>query len=146
MTAVAPTLQAFFTDRLVAQRHARPHTIAAYRDPCACCCVFAAGPRSHDQHARIQGHRRGPDRARSCDHLERERGNSARTRNARLAAIRSLFRIRRAARTPSTPTDISRVLAIPAKRSDQARGRRFLDRDEVDALLRRPTATRHRPP
>jgi len=91
MTALAPTLQAFFTDRLALQRQASGHTVAAYRDALRMLIVYAA------QHAG-----KAPSRLDIADldaqtvgaflnHLENERGNSARTRNARLAAIHSLF-------------------------------------------------------
>jgi site-specific recombinase XerD len=67
------------------------------------------------------------------DHLEHERGNSVRTRNARLAAIHSLFRFAALAH-PEHAESISRVLAIPPKRFDHALIT-FLTEPEVDALL-----------
>ncbi len=134
MTALAPTLQAFFTDRLTRQRNASPHTIAGYRDTWRMLLDLRRNP-----------HR---DRARRCwtsptstrpwspaflDHLERDRGNSVSTRNARLAAIHSLFRY--AALThPEHAQSISRVLAIPPKRFDRALIC-YLTEPEVDALL-----------
>ena len=79
------------------------------------------------------------------DHLERERGNSVRTRNARLAAIHSLFAFA-ALRHPEHAADIARVLAIPAKRADQ-RIVEFLTDDGGQRAARRPGPQHpHRPP
>lgn len=136
MSALAPTLQAFFTERLVRQRHASPHTIAAYRDSFRLLLGYAErrlGKRPSeldiaDLDVTLIGG--------FLDHLERERGNSARSRNARLAAIHSLFRFA-AHRHPEHAELIQRVLAIPSKRFDRALVT-FLDEDEVDALLAAP--------
>ena len=117
MSALAPTLQAFFTDRLTRQRQASPHTIAAYRDTYAAAARLRrsatpasspAGWTSSDLDAPLIGA--------FLDHLEHERHNSVRTRNARLAAIHSLFRYA-ALRHPEHAALIERVLAIPPKRS-----------------------------
>lgn len=70
------------------------------------------------------------------DHLERDRHNSVRTRNNRLAAIHSLFSYA-ALRRPEHAALIQRVLAIPAKRTDR-RLVSFLNSDEIDALLAAP--------
>ena len=88
MSLLAPTLQAFFTDRLIGQRQASPHTIAAYRDTLRLLLVFAA------EHLRTPPSRLDIDDldapliAAFLDYLEHERHNTIRTRNARLAAIR----------------------------------------------------------
>jgi integrase/recombinase XerD len=91
MTALAPTLQAFLTQRLTQQRQASPHTIAAYRDTWRLLLVFASQktgrPASRLDFADLDA----PTVAAFLDHLERARGNTVRTRNARLAAIHSLF-------------------------------------------------------
>ena len=73
------------------------------------------------------------------DHLQTDRGNSARTRNARLAAIHSLFRYA-ALRHPEHAQDIQRVLSIPPKRTDHALVT-FLDQQEIEALLAAPDRT-----
>jgi len=136
MSALAPTLQAFFTDRLVRQRHASPETVAAYRDALRLLVCFA----SHQLHKLPS--QLGIDDldasliASFLDHLERERGNSARTRNARLAAVHSLFRYA-ALRHPEHAELIQRVLAIPPKRFERALIS-FLSRQEVAALLASP--------
>ena len=92
MSTLAPTLQAFFTDRLARQRQASPHTIAAYRDTLKLLLAFAAQqtgkPASRLDIADLDA----PLIGAFLNHLETDRGNSARTRNARLAAIHSLFR------------------------------------------------------
>ena len=133
MSALAPTLQAFFTDRLINQRHVSGHTIAAYRDTWRLLLGYATErtgvPPSRldlaDLDARLV--------AGFLDHLEHARGNSVRTRNARLAAIHSLFRY--AALThPEHAESIARVLAIPPKRFDRALVT-YLTEPEIDALL-----------
>ena len=92
MSALAPTLQAFFTDRLVRQRQASPQTIAAYRDTLRLLLAFAADRTGTAPSALDIGEIDAPLVGAFLDHLERDRGNGVRTRNARLAAIRSLFR------------------------------------------------------
>jgi integrase/recombinase XerD len=92
VTTIAPTLQAFFTDRLLRQRQASPHTIAAYRDTLRLLLVFAA-TRTGNQVSRLDiADLDAPLVAAFLDHLQHHRGNTTRTRNARLAAIHSLFR------------------------------------------------------
>jgi hypothetical protein len=92
VTALAPTLQAFFTERLITQRHVSAHTVTAYRDTWRLLLGFAAehtgSPVSTLDLAQLDA----PLIGAFCDHLEHDRGNSVRTRNARLAAIHSLFR------------------------------------------------------
>jgi site-specific recombinase XerD len=133
MTALAPTLQEFFTDRLVRQRHASGHTIAAYRDTLRLLLGYVSdrtgiAPSALDiadlDATLITGF---------LDHLETQRGNSVRTRNARLAAIRSLFRFAALAH-PEHAQTIARVLAIPPKRFDRALIN-YLTEPEVEALL-----------
>jgi integrase/recombinase XerD len=136
VSALAPTLQAFFTERLVRQRRVSPHTIAAYRDTFRLLLGFTTDrtgtPPSRlqitDLHAALI--------AAFLDHLEHHRGNTVRTRNARLAAIHSLFRFA-ALRHPEHAQVIERVLAIPAKRFDRALVT-YLTHDEIDALLAAP--------
>jgi integrase/recombinase XerD len=136
VTALAPTLEAFFTERLARQRRASGHTIAAYRDTWRMLLGWAA------QHAG-----KPPSRldftdldatavSAFLDHLENGRGNSIRTRNARLAAIHSMFSYA-ALRHPEHAALIARVLAIPAKRTDKALVT-WLTEDETTALLTAP--------
>src|SRR4051794_29230753 len=116
MTLLAPTLQAFFSDRLITQRNASPRTIAAYRDTFRLLLCFAqeqsGKPASRVDFADLDA----PTIGAFLTHLEQQRGNSARTRNARLAAIHSLFRYA-ALRHPEHAASIARVIEIPAKRS-----------------------------
>ena len=119
MSALAPTLQAFFTERLITQREREP----AHRSPptatrSGCCWASPAnrpasspaGWTSHDLDAPLIGA--------FLDHLEQRRGNSPRTRNARLAAIHSLYRYA-ALRHPEHAHTIARVIEIPPKRHDR---------------------------
>jgi integrase/recombinase XerD len=133
MSALAPTLQAFFTDRLSRQRHASSHTIAAYRDTLRLLLSYASGQTSLAPSALDLAGLDAPLIAGFLDHLERERGNNVRTRNARLAAIHSLFRFAALAH-PEHAQSIARVLAIPPKRFDRALIT-YLTEPEVDALL-----------
>jgi integrase/recombinase XerD len=136
MTVLAPTLQAFFTDRLTHQLGASAHTIAAYRDAWRLLLPFAAARTGvaptkldiADLDAGLVGE--------FLNHLENERGNSIRTRNGRLAAIHSTFTFA-ALRHPEHAETIARVLAIPPKRYDRAQIT-YLTRAEVTALLGAP--------
>ena len=136
MTALAPTLEAFFVERLISQRSASPHTIASYRDALRLLLVFAqqrtGTPASRLDMADLDA----PLIGAFLDHLEHERGSSPRTRNVRLAAIRSFYRFA-ALRHPEHAAVIQRVLAIPQKRFER-NDVSFLDRSEVDALLSAP--------
>lgn len=136
MSALAPTLEAFFTDRLVRQRHASPHTVAAYRDTMRLLLAFAQQQTGKQPCTLDLADLDAPLIAAFLDHLERERGNGARTRNARLAAIHSLYRYA-ALRHPEHAALIQRVLAIPPKRFDRALVT-FLTEPEIDALLASP--------
>lgn len=140
MTLIAPTLQAFFTDRLAQQRQASPRTIAAYRDTLRLLLAFVhretgKAPSQFDwddlDARMISGF---------LNHLEAERRNSVRTRNVRLTAIRSLFSYA-ALRHPEHALLIQRVLAIPPKRFDK-RIVTFLTATEIDALAAAPDQSR----
>lgn len=136
MSALAPTLQAWFTDRLVGQRHASPNTIAAYRDAWRLLLQFVQSQTGTPPHRLDIADLNADVIGDFLTHLERDRNNSVRTRNARLAAIRSFFRYA-ALRHPEHASLIARVLEIPAKRC----GRKeinHLDEAEVDALLAAP--------
>lgn len=92
MSALAPTLQAFFTERLVRERAASPLTVAAYRDAWRLLLGFAARRTEKAPSTLDLGDLDAPLIGAFLDDLEQTRGNTARTRNARLAAIRALFR------------------------------------------------------
>jgi site-specific recombinase XerD len=136
MSALAPTLQAFFSDRLIGQRRASPHTIAAYRDTLRLLIAFAAQRIGREPSALEIDDLDAALIGAFLDHLEHERHNSVRTRNARLAAIRSLFKYA-ALRHPEHAATIQRVLAIPPKRFERALVT-FLTEAEIDALLAAP--------
>jgi integrase/recombinase XerD len=136
MSALAPTLQAWFTDRLIAQRNASPHTIAAYRDTLRLLLDYVERQLGCQPCQLDIAQLSAPLIAAFLDHLEHERANSIRTRNLRLAAIHSLFRYAQH-RHPEHAADIARVLAIPAKRADRAIVT-FLDDAEIQALLDAP--------
>jgi site-specific recombinase XerD len=133
VTALAPTLEAFFTDRLIRQRNASPHTIAAYRDTWRLLLAFAARQAGKQPSQLEVADLDAPLIGAFLDHLEHGRGNSPRTRNARLAAIHSLFRYA-ALRHPEHAEVIARVLAIPPKRFDKALVT-YLTEPEIKALL-----------
>jgi integrase/recombinase XerD len=139
MTLLAPTLQAWFTDRLLTQRNASPHTIAAYRDTLRLLLTFAQQQTGKDPCRLDFADLDAPLIGAFLNHLEQERGNSPRTRNARLAAIHSLFRYS-ALRHPEHAASIARVLEIPTKRHRQT-VISYLERPEIDALLEAPDRT-----
>ena len=133
MTALAPTLQAFFTDRLVSQRGASPNTVAAYRTSLRLLVCFAAEQTNKRICDLDLADLDAPLVATFLEHLEADRHNSPRTRNHRLAAIHSLFGYA-ALRHPEHAATIQRVLAIPPKRH-QSNLVTYLSDDEVEALL-----------
>ena len=115
MSALAATLQGFFTERLT-QQGASPHTIAAYRDALRLLICFV-----HDTTGKALTDLDFDDLnadtvSAFLSHLETIRNSAAATRNARLVAIRSLFRYA-ALRHPEHAATIGRVLAIPTKRT-----------------------------
>lgn len=136
MSTLAPTLQAFFTDRLIRQRHASSHTIAAYRDTFRLLLAFAEQRTNKAPSDLRIADLDAPLIGAFLDHLETERGNGVRTRNARLAAVHSLFRYA-ALRHPEDSAVIQRVLAIPPKRFDRTIVT-YLTDPEIDALLDAP--------
>jgi site-specific recombinase XerD len=136
MSLLAPTLQAFLTERLVGQHRASPHTVASYRDTFRLLLCFA-----HKQTGRPPSRLQFEDLdapliGAFLEHVETQRHNSVRTRNTRLAAVHSLFRFA-TLRHPEHAALIARVLAIPPKRADKPLVT-FLTDPEVDALLAAP--------
>jgi integrase/recombinase XerD len=139
MTALAPTLQAFFTDRLIAQRHVSPHTIRAYRDTMRLLLEFAQR-RLRTPAAQLDLAALDAELISAfLDYLEHERNNTIGTRNARLAAIRSLYTFASLSH-PEHAALIARVLAIPPKRHDRTLITHLTDR-EIDALIAAPNPT-----
>lgn len=136
MSALATTLQAFFTERLLRERHASAQTISAYRDTWRLLLDFGAKRTAKQPSALDFADIDAPLVCAFLDHLERDRRNSVRTRNARLAAVHSLFRYA-ALRHPEHAATIARVLAIMPKRFERAIVA-FLTEAEVEALLAAP--------
>ena len=136
MTPLPPLLEGFFTERLSRQRDASPHTIAAYRDSFRLLLAFL-----HQQTGRPPS-KLGLEDLHAAQitafltHLEQDRGNSIRTRNARLTAIHSFFHYT-ALKAPEHAELITRVLAIPEKRFDTTLIS-YLTEPEIEALLAAP--------
>ncbi|MDX2525311.1 tyrosine-type recombinase/integrase [Streptomyces europaeiscabiei] len=133
MNTLAPLLQSFFTDRLVRQRQASDHTIAAYRDAVKLLLVFAADRTGKPPSRLDVADLDAPLIGAFLHHLEADRGNGVRTRNARLAAVHSLFR-HAALQRPEDAAVIARVLAIPPKRFDRTLVT-YLTEEEINAFL-----------
>jgi len=132
-------LQRFFTDRLLSQLGASPHTVASYRDTWRLLLVFASAQLG-----------RAPSQLRVEDidvallgvflnNLEQKRANTARTRNTRLAALRAFFRFVAYAE-PACSLQCQRILTIPTKRHEH-KPVDFLSEDETAALVAAPDVT-----
>src|ERR1700704_5777350 len=135
-TSFAALLERFFTQRLMQQRQASPHTISSYRDAFRQFLKFTQQrlrkPPSRLSFEQIDA----PLIVAFLDDLEKRQGVSIRSRNLRLTAIHSFFRYA-AFEAPAHSAQIQRVLAIPSKRFTRTLVR-FLTRPEVDALLAAP--------
>jgi integrase/recombinase XerD len=139
MSALAPLLQSYFTDRLLRQRHASPNTVASYRDTFRLLLKFVKAQTGktpskidlEDLDAALIGA--------FLAHLESDRGNSARTRNARLTAIHSFFQYA-SLEAPEHAQVIQRVLAVPHKRFDTTLIS-YLQPPEIEAFLESPDRT-----
>jgi integrase/recombinase XerD len=129
-------VQDFFLRRLVAQRGASARTIESYRDAFELLFGFVEDRTGKPPSALQLADLDAPFVLDFLDHLETERGNSVRTRNARLAAIHSFMRYA-SIRDPASLPTTQRVLAIPAKRFDRpVLG--YLTREQVTAILAAP--------
>lgn len=129
-------LERFFTQRLMQQLRASPHTIGSYRDSFRLLLHFAQAqlgkPPSQLAFEQIDA----PLIAAFLNEMEGGRGIAARSRNLRLTAIRSFFRYA-AFEAPAHAAQIQRVLAIPSQRFTRTQVG-FLTRPEVEALLAAP--------
>lgn len=132
-------LQTFFTDRLLQQRRASPHTVTAYRNTFRLLLRFAAASLGRAPSGLMVADLDAAFLGKFLNHLECERGNSARSRNARLAALHSFFRYV-AITEPAHALFCQRVLAIPSKRFERGIVE-FLTDAEIEALLDAPEAT-----
>ncbi len=129
-------LQAFFTDRLIAQRNASPNTIAAYRDTFRLLFEYARKQLRKAPSALTLEDLNSSFIGAFLDHLEHDRGNGARSRNARLAAIHSFFHYV-AYQLPEHSSFVQRVLAIPGKKHARALVE-YLTEEESKALVDAP--------
>ena len=129
-------LALFFTERLMRQRQASPHTIASYRSTFRLLVRYAQRALNKPPSLMTLDDFDTTLLGDFLNHLETERGNDPRTRNTRLAAIRSFFRFV-ALHEPRYAALAQRVLAIPDKRYTR-RPVAYLERDEIEALLRAP--------
>ena len=136
MTDLAPVLQRFFTDRLARQKKASPNTVAAYRDTFRLLLAFARDNTGKSPSQLSLADLDAPLIGEFLQHLEQQRGNGSATRNARLAAIHSMFKYA-APRSPEHAAVISQVLAIPPRRRERAIVS-YLTPDETQALLAAP--------
>jgi site-specific recombinase XerD len=129
-------LQTFFSERLIRQRQASPHTISSYRDTFRLLLQFAQR-RLHKPPSRFALEDiDAPMVTAFLNDLENSRKITARSRNLRLTAIRSFFNYA-AYEEPAHAQQIQRVLAIPGKRYSRTLVQ-FLNRPEIDALLAAP--------
>jgi integrase/recombinase XerD len=138
MTALAPHLTAFLREHLPRERNASPHTVATYAHAFALLVRFAAD-RLKRRPSDLAIEDIDPELVLAfLDHVESERGNAARSRNARFAAIRSFFRYLEY-RAPACLEQALRIRALPMKRTDTALID-HLTREEIQALLAAPDA------
>jgi site-specific recombinase XerD len=133
---IAPHVQAFFAEYLTQQRRLSPQTILSCRDTFRLWLMFLRSHTGVEPAALRMADVDAPVVLRFLDYLEQERGNSVRSRNIRLAAIRAFFRFV-ALRDPDSLGIVTRVLAIPVKRTDQ-KLIGYLTRPEIQALLAAP--------
>jgi integrase/recombinase XerD len=138
VTALAPLLQGYFTDRLAALQ-ASPDTVRSYRDTYRLLLTHLQQAKGIAPSRLDVADLDATTILAFLDHLEADRGNSVGTRNLRLTAIHSLFRYA-ALRCPEHAELIAQVLAIPSKRGSH-RIVNYLTRQETIALLAAPDPT-----
>jgi site-specific recombinase XerD len=129
-------LQSFFSSRLLTQRRASPHTIATYRDTFRLLLQFAHKRLAKPPSEIVLADLTAPFITAFLDSLEGDRRNAVRTRNLRMAGIRSFFQYA-ALESPQHAALVQRVLAIPSKRFERKLVG-FLSRAEIDAILAVP--------
>src|SRR2546430_344601 len=133
---IAPHLQVFFAEYLCQQKRQSPKTIISCRDTFRLLLTFVRDQTGVEPSALRIADVDAPVVLRFLTYLEQERGNSVRSRNIRLSAIRSFFRLV-ALRDPDSLGIVTRVLAIPMKREDR-KLIAYLTRTEMQALLAAP--------
>ena len=132
---LGPLIHSFFADHLITVKGLRPASVRSYRDTIRLLLTFAASDKSCKITRLTLGDLTYDRVVRFLRHLEHDRGNHVRTRNQRLAALHTLFEYM-AGRSPEMLAICQRVAAIPMKRVAPPKTR-FLERDEVEQLLRR---------
>jgi len=138
MTALAPYISSFLREHLPKERRASLHTCEAYAHSFRLLVGFAAS-RLDVRPCRLEIEQLDvPLILAFLEDIEANRGNSARTRNARLAAINAFFRFLEY-RLPACLDQASRIHAIPMKKTDEALVD-YLTRNELQALLDAPNA------
>lgn len=138
-TSFPTLLQQFFLERLLQQRNASTQTVAAYRDSFRLLLQFAQRHLGKPPERLTLVDLDAPLILAFLNHLETERHNTIRSRNARLAAIRSFLHFA-ALQEPTALPVIQRVFAIPMKRFDKPM-LGFLSRTEMQAILDAPDCT-----
>jgi site-specific recombinase XerD len=139
MTALAPSLAAFLREHLPCERNASPHTVASYAYAISLLLRYAAN-RLGRRPTELTIEDLDPDLILGfLSHLEQDRSNTARSRNARFAAIRSFFRYLEY-KVPACLEQALRVRSLPMKKTDKALID-YLTRDEMNALLAAPDCT-----
>jgi len=139
ITASFPALlQRFFTDRLINQQGASPHTVAGYRDTFRLLLKFAKARLGRVPSALRLDELNAEFLEKFIEHLEHQRGNRPRTRNHRLSALHAFFRYVSLAE-PAYSMQCQRILAIPAKRFERGPVE-FLTEEEATALVSAPDA------
>ncbi len=141
MTTASPSpfpllVQQYFCQRLIAQRNASQRTVSSYRDTFRLLLGFAENRLHKIPTALTLSDLDAPFILEFLDHLEHGRGNTPRTRNARLTTIRSFMKYA-SHEDPTALPVIQRVLAIPRKRLDRPLVG-FLSREQIDAVLAAP--------
>jgi site-specific recombinase XerD len=133
---IAPPRPAFFTPYLGQHKRASPQTVASCRDTFRLLLLFLKDTKQIEPSALGLPELDVPTMLAFLTHLEQHRGNTVRSRNRRLSAIRSLFRFV-ALRAPERVVLVTRILAIPVKRQD-TKLIGSLTREEIEAILTAP--------
>jgi integrase/recombinase XerD len=141
MTPIAPHVSDFLLVRLPVERNASPHTWTAYAHAFQLLFEFASLRLRAAPSKLALEQIDAPLIMAFLEHLETRRGNGVSSRNARLAAIKSLFRYVEH-RVPSALDQIRRVLAIPSKKAT-SRLIPYLTREEAQAVINAPPTTPH---
>lgn len=133
---LGPHLQAFFTEHLCRHKHASQQTVASLRDSFRLLLEFLHTRTGIEPPSLRVTDLDLPAVLAFLDHLEAQRGNKVRSRNLRLAAIRSFFRFL-ALRDPDRLGQVTQIMAVPVKRQEK-RLVSALAREEIEAILSTP--------